>query len=267
MAMNDLIIKKRVVIFFIVIVLLFFAFSNGGKSTLFFLLTPFEKLSYKISGHPKNFIECQNWQNDKSALENEINNLKTENTKLQIYQTENQTLKNHLNFLNNSKDSFVLANIIGKRIETGYTWFLLDKGKKDGVNIGLAVVDENGTLVGTIIKVEDYLSFLQPIFDSHSQIAADIIIKGENPDSVSGIVQGEYGLTMKMNYIPLDKAIKTGDIIITSGLEENIRRGLIIGEIAEINKKPNAVFQEAVIKSPKSLSDLRIASIILKSRP
>ncbi|MDD3102065.1 MAG: rod shape-determining protein MreC [Patescibacteria group bacterium] len=267
MSTADLIIKKRVVIFFIVIVLLFFAFSNGGKNTLFFLLKPFEKLSYKISGHPKNYIECQNWQNDKLALEKEINNLKTENTKFQIYQTENQVLKNHLNFLETSKDSFVITNVIGKRIEAGYTWFLLDKGKKDGVNIDLAVVDENGILVGTIIKVEDYISFLQPVFDSHSQITADIIIKGESPNSVSGIVQGEYGLTMKMNYIPLDKPIKTGDIIITSGLEENIRRGLIIGEVAEISKKPNAVFQEATIKSPKSLLDLRIASIILKNTP
>ncbi len=119
-------------------------------------------------------------------------------------------------------------------------------------------------MVGTIIKAEKSISFLQPVFDCHSLIAADIISSEKSLGGISGLIQGEYGTSMKMRYVPWDKQIKAGDVVITSGLQEKIRRGLVIGEIAEISKKPNAVFQEVIVRPLKSFQDLRIVSVLIR---
>jgi rod shape-determining protein MreC len=65
-----------------------------------------------------------------------------------------------------------------------------------------------------------------------------------------------------MEYVPLDKKISIGDSVVTSGLEENIRWGILIGQIVEINKKDNSIFQELTIK-PLLNPNFKIVSIIL----
>jgi len=62
-------------------------------------------------------------------------------------------------------------------------------------------------------------------------------------ETTSGVIQGEYNLIVKMKYVSLSQKVEVGDIVITSGLEENIRRGIIIGEVAEINKNQMLFFK------------------------
>ena len=69
---------------------------------------------------------------------------------------------------------------------------------------------------------------------------------------------------MKMKYVPLNKPVNIGDAVITSGLEENLRRGLIIGQVTEINKKPNAIFQEITVRPLISPENLRVVSILIR---
>ncbi len=232
-----------------------FIFLLKGENIFFITLKPGQRIFYQAK--------------EQSFAEDDFcRDLAIENVKLKIYQTENKTLKDILNFLQGTEDNFVLANIIGQRSEAGFNWFLLDQGADQGIQPGLAVVDEQGVLIGTIAKIEKSISYLRPIFDRHASLAADIITSNEllepntHSDVASGIIQGEYGLTLKMKYIPLDKEIDIGDAVITAGLEENIRRGIIIGQVTEINKKPNAIFQQVIVK-PLFNPNFRIVSVIL----
>ena len=240
---------RKVIIFLIIVILIFmFIFLLKGENVFFISLQPLQKFFY---GAPKQILTS--------------GDICIENAQLKVYRAENELLKKHLNFLETSYDSFVLANVIGKEYEAGSEWFLIDKGKRHGLVSGLPVVDENGILIGTIVKVKDFTAFIQPIFSPHSSIAADILLEpvsGRDSDLVSGIVQGEYGLTVKMSYVPMDREINISDTVITSGLEQSIRRGIIIGLVSEVNKKPNAIFQEIIIK-PLFNSDFRIVSVIL----
>ncbi len=245
---------------FIIVFLFLLIFLLRGENVFYMILKPTQRLFYK-SG-------------EKTLAEEDFcRQLKIENVKLQIIQTENEILKEHLNFLSESKDNFVLANVIGRKTEAGVIWFLLDQGTERGIKPNLAVVDKNGILLGTIVKAEKNLSYLRPIFDRRSSLTTDIIsqesLKGINSENasanlkiISGIIQGEYGSNLKMKYIPLDKEIKIGDGVITTGQEDSIRWGIIIGQVAEINKKPNAVFQEVLVK-PLFQTNFRIVAVIL----
>ena len=241
--------RKAVISFIIFVFLFILIFLLKGENIFYTSLSPLQRLLY---GQAEDVFIANNFY------------LELEETKLKIYQAENELLKRHLNFLETTKDNFLLANIIGKGYEVGFDWFIIDRGSRDGVKKSLAIVDEKGVLIGTVVKVKDFIAYLRPIFDRHSSVAADILWESSQSDIqiVSGLVQGEYGSTIKMKYIPLNKAVNLGDTIITSGLDKNIRRGIIIGRVAAIDKKPNAIFQEVVIK-PLFNPNFRIVSILL----
>jgi len=234
-----------------IIILLVLIFPLKGENILFILFKPVQKFVYNLF-LPQPIPQIE-----------EINKIKAENIRLKVYEEENETLKKLLNFTANYKDNLIVADVVGKRTEAGLVWYILDRGAKDGVQSNLAVVNEDGVLIGTVIKTENSYSYLRPVFDSRSLIAADIVNSSNSKDSLTaGLVQGEYGLSLRMKYVPRDKTVKVGDPVITSGLTENIRRGIVIGEVASIEKKPNAAFQEIIVKPLFSLSDIRIVGII-----
>lgn len=251
---------RKLVVFIIIVLLLIFIFLLKGENVFFNVLQPIQKSFYQL--------EAPSLSGDEFYRQ-----LKIENVKLKKIQVENEIIRDHFNFLDKTKDNSVLARVIGKKSIAGFKWLLLDQGADKGIESGLAVVDQNGVLIGVIVKVKDSVSYFQPIFDQHLSLSADIITYDplsqlplesdiNNPRIVSGIIQGEYGLTLKMKYVPLDKRINIGDAVITTGLEDNIRWGIVIGQVMEINKKPNDIFQEVIVK-PLLTPNSKIVSIIL----
>lgn len=244
----------------IAVLLFIFIFFLKGENIFFNVLLPIQKSFYQL--------EAPSLSGDEFYRQ-----LKIENVKLKKIQVENEVIRDHFNFLDKTKDNSVLARVIGQKSVAGFKWLLLDQGADKGIEPGLAVVDQNGVLIGVVVKVKDSVSYSQPIFDQHLSLAVDIITYDpltqlplendiNNPGIVSGIIQGEYGLTLKMKYIPLDKRINIGDAVITTGLEDNIRWGIVIGQVMEINKKPNDIFQEVIVK-PLLTPNTKIVSIIL----
>jgi len=251
---------RKLVVFIVIVLLLIFIFLLKGENVFFKVLQPIQKSFYQL--------EAPSLSGDEFYRQ-----LKIENVQLKKIQVENEIIRDHFNFLDKTKDNSVLARVIGQRSVAGFKWLLLDQGADKGIEPGLAVVDQNGILIGVIVKVKDSVSYSQPIFDQHLSLSADIITYNpltqlplendiNNPGIVSGIIQGEYGLTLKMKYVPLDKRINIGDAVITTGLEDNIRWGIVIGQVMEINKKPNDIFQEVIVK-PLLTPNPKIVSIIL----
>jgi len=82
-------------------------------------------------------------------------------------------------------------------------------------------------------------------------------------DKTNGIIQGELGLTTKMKFIPLLKKIKIDDLVVTSGLEANIPKGLVVGKVSVVNKENNGIWQEAIVTPLDSIEYLSVVSVII----
>lgn len=203
--------------------------------------------------------------------EEKINYLTAENVKLRFLEEENSALRKHLNFLNKNNPRYFMANIISRGELTGASSegnqsVVIDKGSKDGLFPGLAVVSSRaygtssqGVIIGKIAGVKEHLAEVYLITNKNSKLAASIF--GEN--KTSGIASGELGLMIKMNFIPQTENIKAGDIVATSGLEQNIPRGLIIGRVTEVSKENNEVWQIATVEPSIDLDALSIVSVLL----
>lgn len=202
-------------------------------------------------------------------LETRVNELILENAQLKLQEKENEILRKELNFLKQTNYDFVIANVVGKMREIpGATQLIIiDRGKKDGIDIGYPVVistnssdqETQGFLIGKVVKANQSSAQVLLITDQQSSVAAAVI---SQDSEFNGLVSGKHGLSMEIDLIPVDKQISNGDLVVTSGLENYIPRGLVIGEIENVETKPSDLFQKATIKSLISFDNFRVLIVI-----
>jgi len=197
-------------------------------------------------------------------LKNKVEQLTVENASLKKLQDENSVLRRHLKFLESGQPKkYVLANVVSREIlngpEESMGDLVIDKGRDDGLMVGLAVLDENGAVVGKIMIAEEKISRITLITNSNCKMAVTL----QNVERTIGVTSGNLGLTVDMNYIPQLEKVAVGDLAVTSGLEANIPRGLLIGQVAKVNKGSNDIWQSANIQPSANLDNLPIVSIII----
>lgn len=184
-----------------------------------------------------------------------IDQLKAKNF---LLEHENEDLRNQLNFKNKNNYNIVSAEIISKNLDTTDRVVILNKGTADGVKLDQPIIYGDGILVGKIIKVEDYISFARLLNDNQSKIGGSIL----NSDHSLGVVEGGFGLSIKMSFIPRNEKIMIGDQIITSGLEITTPRGFLIGKVSAIENESYQPFQQAVITPEVDYQKINIVGIV-----
>lgn len=182
-------------------------------------------------------------------------------TEANVLSEENKELREQLNFLSKITPSHIGADVIGRNIEPIGNTITINRGAESGVLKGEPVIVSGGTLIGKIARVESNMSIVQLINDGESKIAATVI----NENKSLGIVEGGFGLSVRMTFIPQNETITPGDVIVTSGLEPLIPRGLVIGTIEAVEKEAYQPFQKAVLTPMASLNRLRVVSVLLTS--
>lgn len=194
----------------------------------------------------------------------QANVLIEENAKLQTIQEENETLRGYLNFFTKSDYKYVMSNVISRgnisnTLKTTET-IIIDKGKKNGLIEGQAVINSKGIIVGKVAEVKDDIAKVYLINSNQCKLAAAMF----NTDKTTGVTEGELGLTIRMNFIPQTQKINKDDLVVTSGLEPLIPRGLAIGKVIDVDGNNNDLWQSAVIEPLVAPDDLIIVSVLLK---
>lgn len=260
--------NKKTFIFIAVIGLLIFLhfvkILSPVESLVIKVFKPFSVGFYSFGSSIGNYYKDQTDKRDlkktNEQLENDVTKLTVDNAKLKLLEEENQTLRQYLKFLNKKEFSFVLGNIISRGDSSGQGQsIIIDKGTSQGIMPGMIAVGSFGTVIGKVVDVKDTITQISLITNPSCKIASTI----QNINKTSGIIQGEMGLTVRMNFIPQSENIKNGDTVMTSGLEPNIPRGFVVGKIININKENNELWQSAQIEPLVDLNKLVIVSIIL----
>lgn len=176
---------------------------------------------------------------------------------------ENSKLRQQLDFLSNNKYRAMSANIVARqslfsnvdKIQD----IILDRGSADGIVPGLAVIDEQGIIIGKIVESKENSARACLTVAPDCRLAVAIL----NKDKTIGLSDGNLGLTIKINFIPQLEEISLGDIVISSGLGDNIPRGVVVGRVTQVNKQSNEIWQDVSIESLASIYSLTVVSVIL----
>ena len=235
------------------------AVENGGRALIIPLATKISRWriasqdSYDYFANQKAMVE----QRNQCLVKNE--NLELANAKLKDLERENIEIRKQLNFFHRRNFTVVAADVVGQSTDNVEKMIIIKVGEAAGIKVGQPVVSGDGILVGTIAKVEKDISMARLINDNQSKIAGTVL----NRDGSLGVVEGGYGLSVRMNFIPRNETILIGDKIITSGLDSAIPRGLLIGEVAVAENEAYQPFQQAVLTTATDLSKLTVVSVLL----
>lgn len=227
------------------------SFLNPVLSRIYFLSSEWNK-KYREQASREDLF------NKIALLEAQIKKLLAENAGLRALEEENRVLREHLNFSAQNKKPYLLANIVARSDDQSSS-FIIDKGRAEGLIAGLAVVDENGVVVGKVAVVRENDAEVYFITNHNCKLAASLEGVGE----IAGIARGNLGLTITLEFVPQAAEIKTGQTVITSGLEKNIPRGLVIGKVFQISKENNELWQEVSLEPFFQPGELFVVGIVL----
>ncbi|MBI4599610.1 rod shape-determining protein MreC [Candidatus Uhrbacteria bacterium] len=183
--------------------------------------------------------------------------------RLHVLEDENKQLREQLAFVERTGQKPLLARRIGRSTDPLQSEIIIDRGSSDGVMAGDPVLAGDGILVGIIHTSDASKSFVRPLSNPRSKVLSRIL---RDTDNIRGITEGQYNTGLSMTLIPISDELRKDDIVVTTGLQERIPAGLIIGTVQDVVKRPEDLFQSAVLKSALSIDDISIMSILIATQ-
>lgn len=149
---------------------------------------------------------------------------------------ENERLKEQLDFSLSIEEKNIPAQIIARDIDNNYAYLTINKGSSDGIKKNMPVVAfQNGNqgLVGKIVQVGAFTSQVIPVYNNNNMVSARIQ-NTRDLGLVSGTGSKDKPLTMQYIRKRVVDQLSFGDIIVTSGENDNYMRDIPIGTISKI---------------------------------
>lgn len=214
----------------------FFSFVQINVHNFFINFLKFqEEIKSYISLTKNLHEELEAWQKRVLELYNENLRLKLvlENIK------RREAAISWLEDLTKKNISIVYADIVGRDPVKWNLEFKINKGARDKIKVGMPVLYKD-QVVGKIVKVDLSYSIVRTLYDPNFIMGVTILSTKDQ-----GIIRGAYD-HMELAYLFSDHGIKEGDLLVTSGTDENIPYGLKLGYISELKEK--AIFAFTKIK-------------------
>lgn len=162
-------------------------------------------------------------------------------------------------FVKDRQFDAMYGQVVAYSPDPGIQTVTINRGKRDGVQTGLAAVSGEGFVVGIVRRVTHTTATILLITDPQTRLVAKIRNEAES----RGLVQGEQGLSIRMNFIPKHERVDSGQLVVTSGADASIPVDLPIGTVGTINPQQGDLFQSMTVVSPVEIQNLDVVAIIL----
>lgn len=206
-------------------------------------------------------ISFLNTYKENNHLKKEIEQLKNwRNIALQL-QTEQQSLKELLNYKPPFKSTSVTAKVLVDNGNRFVKSLLIQAGLNQGVSKGDIAMTSDGVL-GRVVEVGTDASRLMLLTDYASRVP---VIIGQ--EKIHAILSGDGSQQPKITSLPEDITVSVGDIVLTSGEVGVYPSGLGIGIVSEIEKGDIKVrlFEEDDWPEFVQLVNFGLNSVLLKT--
>jgi rod shape-determining protein MreC len=189
---------------------------------------------------------------DKAKLEAE---LRLADFKLQRYdalEAETRRLRALRESTAGLAGGFLVGDIMDLDLDAFRERVLVDKGARDGVFVGQAVLDSGGVF-GQVARVEQLTSEVILISDASHAIPVQI-----NRNGLRTIAVGTGDTSrLKLPYLSTSADVVAGDLLVTSGLGGGFPAGYPVGTVAEVKRDPAQSLAEVEVRPAASLDRSR----------
>ncbi len=201
-------------------------------------------LKNKISGNNTFFSDINNLKKENEELKEKNSELEKSLRELEIIKSENATLKEYVALSEQYADYKTKpAYIINKDISNYSSIFVINIGKKDGIEPGMTVISEKG-LVGYVISVTERTAKVQTILDTSSTVST-VLASSRDAIICKGTLEDKT--VLKGSYIPTEANLVLGDKLETSGMGGIYPKGIVVGTIKSIENTKNVTDRYIVV--------------------
>lgn len=240
---------------------------NFFEKTIKDSVTFVEKILYAPIGFVKEKVEMLSETKD---LYKKYTKLKEKVEKTDLYYTQIEELQKEVTELKSTLDlnatlseySYVNATVVNRNIGYWYNSLVIDKGSKNGIKEGDAVITNQG-LIGKIINVSNFSSTVKLL--TSDDVSNKISIKITSDDGK------HYGLLIgydikeniyKIEGITDSNKIEEGDIVSTTGLTDYFPSGILIGTVSKVVKDEYDLNSIIEVEPSVTFDDISIVTIL-----
>jgi len=176
------------------------------------------------------YIGLQNVQAENTALKQEVQGLqiRLQEERAEAQRTDN--LRQLLELRERAGLDTTAAEVIAAAASPEFRTVTIDKGSSHGLQTDMAVISPAG-VVGRVILPGGRASKVQLLVDRNA--AAGALIERTR---VQGVVIGFGDGSLRMQYVPGTADVKTGDLVVTSGIDGIYPKGFVIGMIDNVSR-------------------------------
>jgi rod shape-determining protein MreC len=157
---------------------------------------------------------------------------------------------------------FIVGDVMNVDLDAFRARIMVDKGARDGVFVGQAVLDEGGVF-GQVSRVSELTCEVILISDAtHATPAQD------NRNGLRTVVLGSGDPNhLKLPYVSTAADIMKGDLLVTSGLGGVFPAGYPVGTVIDVRRDPAASLAEVDVQPAAALNRSRQLMFIWVDAP
>jgi len=178
-----------------------------------------------VRGLWSGYVALRQVQTENAALKQELQHLQVllQQERAEAQRADN--LRQLLELHERAEIETTAAEVIAGPASPDFKTVTIDKGSSEGLQTDMAVISSAG-VVGRVILPSRRASKVQLLIDRNA--AAGALIERTR---VQGVVVGVGDGTLRLQYVPGTSDVKTGDLVVTSGIDGIYPKGFVIGTI------------------------------------
>ncbi|MCU1285395.1 MAG: rod shape-determining protein MreC [Acidobacteriales bacterium] len=196
------------------------------------VISPFQKLSVNSGSGVRNlwgkYVGLIHVRDENARLQEQLNELRLQQTRLQQDADQGRRLQALLAFKEQYVEKTIAAQVIGTSGTDLSRVIYIDRGYRDGVEAGMAVITPDG-IVGKISRADRSTSQVLLITDQLS--GAGVLLERLR---LNGILKGTQSGSPEVLNVMADEKIEVGDKVITTGGDRVYPKGLAVGTVINV---------------------------------
>ena len=209
----------------------------------------------EVRGVWQNYVNLRQIGQENDALKQRVSQLEVALQRERALAGQTRVLQELLDLKKETALATTPATVIASGASPDFRTMTLDKGSSQGLAADMAVIAPAG-IVGRVILPTPRAAKVQLIIDRNAA-AAGLVERTR----AQGVVVGTGSDRMRFEYVPGTADLKTGDRVVTSGIDGIYPKGFVIGQIESIERSAGE-FSNVLIRPAVNLSALEAVLVV-----
>lgn len=208
----------------------------------------------------EHFHSRQELLTENQALRQKQLELEARQLRMDALESENERIRELLSSAASLQTRVLIAEILSVSQDPYRHQIVINRGERDGVYKGQALVDASG-IMGQVIEVNSASSVALLITDPDHSTPVEV-----NRTGLQTIARGD-GRNLSLPFLPGNADIKVGDLLVSSGLGGRFPAGYPVGKVNDLKHAAGESFMEAIAWPTARLNQGRQALLVWSERP